>query len=358
MKPTRVSLSYVQGGHLRNYEHDYVPMVSTDLRKHGAEAGLLLEEDPAKADVVILWEGFEYKTPDYIRVLENDPLVRAHAERVHVINYDDHPEGFLAGIYTSLEAPFFLPEIHRIWPFVLMNNPLVYGLSREEVLAFNPKLLFSFTGAASHAVRKRLFSIYEKPSPVYHIQHIKRWYDHGEAERRKFIDVALDSAFCLCPHGYCSYTPRITEVMAMARVPVIIADDWIPMSFEEKIPYFIKVAEKDIEHLPEILSARRGEADELRRNARMLWEKYCSPERRVVAAIETIARLAARPGPRVSYENYRERWHSSKFLADLGWTQRQMFALRVEQHARRWFPSAKIPGVSPLMRYRNAPNLK
>lgn len=358
MKPIRIHIAYVQGGYLRDYERAYVPMVCDELRASEHAAKFIIESEPSRADAIILWEGFEYKTTKYLEVLENDPLIRGHAERVHAINYDDHPEGFLAGIYTSLEAPFFDPSMHRIWPFVLMNNPLVYGLTREQVERSSAKLLFSFTGAASHEVRKRLFSIYSAPSPNYHVQHIKKWYDHGEAERQRFIQVALDSVFCLCPHGYCSYTPRITEVMAMARVPVVIADDWIPFSFEENIPYFIKVPEREIEHLPDILSARRNEADEIRLNARMLWEKYCSPRNRVAAAIECIAKLAERPGQRISFADYRERWHSKEFLTNLGWTTRQRTALRLEQHARRWFPSARIPGVTPLMRYRNAPNLK
>src|SRR5262249_33690142 len=146
----------------------------------------VVEPDPARADIVILWEGFESKYPAYIDLLENDPLVRQHAERVYAINYDDHPEGFLAGAYTSLEAPFFDSAIHRIWPFFLMNNPRVYDLPREEFLPFNPTSLFSFRGAASHAVRRQLFPLYAQPSPAYHVEHVKKWYDHGDSDRLQF----------------------------------------------------------------------------------------------------------------------------------------------------------------------------
>jgi hypothetical protein len=323
------------------------------LRQHGRDTGFVVEPNPAHADVIILWEGFEGKTPSYIETLERDPLIRQHSERVYAINYQDHPEGLLAGIYTSLEHPFFDSEIHRIWPFFIMNNQQVYGLTRDEVLTWNPKLLFSFTGAPSHEVRKRLFKLYSNAFPQYRVERVYKWYNHNDGDRQRFLKVALDSTFCVCPHGYCSYTPRITEVMAMARVPVIIADDWIPISFEEKLPYYIKVLEKDIEHLPEILSQYRKEGEELGRNARMLWEKYCSLERRAAAAVECIAKLAAQSRGRMSYADYRERWHSRDFLKKAGWTARQQLALRIEQHVRRHFPKAKIPGVSDLMRYRN-----
>src|SRR5262245_5736588 len=159
----RIFISFLRGAPLRDYEKTYVPMFSEELRRNGSR-DFILVDDPARADVVIIWEGFEYKTLEYIRLLENDPLIRSHAERVYTINYDDHPEGFLAGLYTSLEHPFFDPEIHRIWPFFLMNNPRVYDLPREEMVRFEPKLLFSFRGAASHLVRKRLFAQFSHPS--------------------------------------------------------------------------------------------------------------------------------------------------------------------------------------------------
>lgn len=355
----RIHISYVEGAYLRSYEKEYVPMVRAALQKEGREGGIALEEDPSRADVIMLWEGFEYKTRDYIQLLENNPLIRNHTDRVYTLNYEDHPEGLLAGLYTSLEPPFFNESFHRIWPFFLMNNPMVYELDGAEVLKpFKSQWLFSFIGATSHEVRKQLFSIYSRPSPAFHVQQINKWYNHGDAERRNFLNVALASTFCLCPHGYCSYTPRITEVMAMARVPVIIADDWIPFSFEESIPYYIKVPEKDIKHLPDILSQRQDEAEEIRRNARMLWEKYCSPKRRVVAAVESMAQLAIRSGKLMTLEDYRSRWHSKEFLKQCGWTATQQFALRLEQHARKWYPHAKLPGVSPLMRYRNAPAIQ
>lgn len=353
----RIHIAYVQGAFLREYEKAYVPMFSKELRENAGDSGFRLETEASRADLIILWEGFQYKTPEYVKLLENDPLVRNHAERVYAINYDDHPEGFLAGIYTSLEDPFFDPKRHRIWPFFLMNNPRVYDLTREDVMRDIPSRLFSFTGAISHEVRQRLFALFPKPSQEHYVEHVKRWYDHGEDDRLKFARVALDSVFCLCPHGYCSYTPRITEIMALARVPVIIADDWIPFSFDDDRPYYLRVLEKDVEHLPEILSARRAEADQYRLNARTLWEKYFSPERRVVSTLECIRKLAEQTRERATYSAYRDHWNSREFLSKLGWNPWQKLAFRIEQHVRRWWPSAQVPGVSALMRYRNAPNL-
>lgn len=353
----RIHIAYIQGAYLREYEKAYAALVCEELRQHGGASGLAVEPVPSRADLIILLPSAQYKTPDFIKILENDPLIREYADRVYAIDYDDHPAGLLAGLYTSIEEPFFDPATHRSWPILFMNNDLVYGLVREAVLALDPRRLFSFVGAPSHPLRNRLCHLFPGRTNDYHVEELRKWYDHNDGDRRRFIEVTLESMFCLCPRGYACYTNRICETMAMARVPVIIADDWIPFSFEENIPYYLKVPEADIEHLPKILSGHRGQADEYRRNARMLWEKYCSASRRVVAAVECIAKMAAQPGQRMTYAAYRELWHSREFLERAGWTPRQQFALRMEQHLRRWFPAARVPGVSNLMRYRNAPGM-
>jgi hypothetical protein len=146
--------------------------------------------------------------------------------------------------------------------------------------------------------------------------------------------------------------------MAVARVPVIIADSWIPFSFEEDEPYYLKVPENDIERLPVILAQRKGDAATLGRNARNVWERHCAPTRRAVSMIACVQRLAEQLGNGVKYKDYRDRWHSKPFLKKLGWTTSQRLALRLEQHARKWLPTISVPGVTPLIRYRNAPSIK
>jgi hypothetical protein len=331
----KVFFAFPSGGFLRDYEPAYLPLVSDELERYGTEAGFVLTPDPAQADLIILLQSAQYKTIKYLDVLENDPLVREHAERIFVIDYDDHPEGMLAGLYTSIEAPFFDPQLHRSWPILLMNNSFVYGLRSEDLFQKVPQRLFSFIGAPSDPVRTRLFQLFGSPSSDWHVEILNKWYNHSDADRARFVDIARDSLFCLCPRGYASYTNRIPEVMAMGRVPVIIADDWVPFAFPEKDPYYIRVAEKEIEHLPEILAAQRGAADELRHNARRLWEKHCSLHRRTVAAVEAVARLAGSLQHRMTYESYRRQWRSREFLRRCGWTLPQRLALRVRQYLRK-----------------------
>ena len=213
----RVHLAYIHGAYLRDYENAYLPMVEAEMRQHGAAVDLYLEKDPTRSDIIVLLQSAQYKTRQYIDLLENDPLIRNHAERSYVIDYDDHPEGMLAGLYTSIEHPFFNPDIHRSWPILFMNNPFVYDVDPAAHSADPPTRLFSFIGAASHELRKRLFGLFSGASSSYHVAEIKKWYNHNDEDRRRFVQLAFDSAFCLCPRGYAAYTNRISEVMAMAR---------------------------------------------------------------------------------------------------------------------------------------------
>ena len=336
-----------------DYEKSYLTLVRSELESYGGKAGIAFEENAARADIIVLLQSAQWKGPDYIKLLENDRLIRSHAERVFVIDYDDHPEGMLPGLYTSIEVPFWNHSMHKSWPILLANNPRIYNLTDKEIYAQSPARLFSFVGADSNPVRKRLFELFSGAVSGHQVEQVTKWYNHTEEDRQRYISITLGSAFCLCPRGYTSYTNRIPEVMAMGRVPVVIADGWIPFSLEEELPYYIKVAERDVESLPEILGARRRDAAELGRNARMLWRKYCSLERRVVAAIGCLRQLATETDGRIKFADLCELWHSREFQERAGWTRRQQIALRAEQHFRRWFPAAKLPGVSDLMRYRN-----
>lgn len=331
----RVFITFPKSAFLRDYERAYVQLTYDELKKFGSQSAFVAEMECSRADLIIYLESAQYKSRDYIKTLENDPVIRDHAERVYTINYDDHPEGMLAGLYTSIARPFYLPEHHRSWPLLIMNNPLVYELDEKEIATFDPKLLFSFTGAESHPIRKELFEQFSSPSPEYHVERINKWYNHGDQDRRHFINVALNSAFCLCPRGYAAYSNRICEVMAMGRTPVIIADDWVPFAFDEDLPYFIRIAEKDAGRVTEILKERRGDAETYGRNARHLWKNHCSMPRRFLAALECIARIAQQPGPRPNFQFYRDYWNSKSFLQMSGWTFRQQTALRVKQHWQR-----------------------
>jgi len=347
-----INVRFVREVRLRDYEQAYVARIEEEARKYGAGLGIRVVSEPRHADLVVVVQTAEYKTFEYVLALEADPVIRDNAERLVVIDYDDHPEGLLPGIYTSIEKPFVAPERHRSWPILFINNALAYDASASALWQKPPRWLFSFIGASSNPIRSRLVELYGR-DPRCHVELIDRWYNHSDGERRRFLEVAAESVFCLCPRGLASYTNRIVEVMAMGRVPVLLADDWIPFAFEGAPPYHVQVPESEVSRLPEILESYEGLASELQRNARLVWERYCSVQNRVTAALECLADIAAGTSGLGTFEQYREMWHSKSFRRKAGWTPTQQIALRVEQRVSRWFPGLRVPGVSASMRRSN-----
>ncbi|KAK3263506.1 hypothetical protein CYMTET_27689 [Cymbomonas tetramitiformis] len=82
--------------------------------------------------------------------------------------------------------------------------------------------------------------------------------------------------FCLAPTG-AGWGIRIVEVIMGGCIPVVIADN-VTQIFEELLPYdtfTVRVAEKDIEKLPEILNRITPEKEqEMRRELLCAWEHF------------------------------------------------------------------------------------
>src|SRR5437763_6689418 len=231
------------------HKEKLITQLVSELCAYGAAHGLRHEDDPDKADLILLLESVHYKTFRYLEALLSDPLLQRHAKRVYTINYDDHPHTMLPGLYTSIDRLHFNPHVHVVWPALFASNPLIYSLSREELFAHRPTRLFSFIGYPSHPLRDQLLKRYTGDTQNWRVVATNKWYNHDTSDYQHFLDVSLDSIFCLCPRGYTAYTHRTAAVMAMGRVPVIIASDWIPFSFPDERPYYVHLDEKDIDRI-------------------------------------------------------------------------------------------------------------
>jgi hypothetical protein len=67
------------------------PTFIAALEETGAKmAGLTLSHDPATAEVVLIDEHYQYRTWHYADELSACGFVRAHADRICVINHDDY----------------------------------------------------------------------------------------------------------------------------------------------------------------------------------------------------------------------------------------------------------------------------
>lgn len=235
-------------------EHDWEPKfllrVKREVSERGAEFGLQLVESVEQADVVFYVDSSKSTK----RLSVHQKILRWAGEQgkfVFSLSIEDRPAGVLPGLYSSLESLNFDSSLHLSWPHLESPNSHVGRITTRP--PEHADWLFTFSGSCSHRLRKKLFSMYGSDQQGdWKVNEVDRWYDHTKQEEENYIEDILNSHFVLCPRGIASYSHRIFETMLLERVPVIIADDWVPFSFAQP-DYFVKIAEKDIENLTSIL---------------------------------------------------------------------------------------------------------
>jgi hypothetical protein len=123
--------------------------------------------------------------------------------------------------------------------------------------------------------------------------------------------------------------------MQMSRCPVIISDDWLPIEGIDWASCSIRVSERHVPQLPQLLAARRDEARELGQNARRVWEQSFEDRAKFQLYANQLAQLHAfRANGGDSLDALRERWASHSFRWRRGWTMPQRL-WRAPQRAAR-----------------------
>ncbi len=306
----QIFVAYPTNSEFQPWESIYVPRFLDDLRGNPGEYAVASSFD--EADMILLYESNMHKPRDQDERLSREPVLRRACEKVCTLNYEDSPGGYLRGLYSSLEDDKYDPAIHRSWPAINLPNDDVYDVDDETIRAASPERLFSFAGSASHPLRRRLLDRFSRPAEHYRVTEIKRWFDHTAAEHHGYIKDILASQFVLCPRGHASYTHRIAEVMALGRVPVVLADHWVPFSIAES-DYYLRIPERQLGELEGLLAAKQADAAAMGAHARNVWWKYFSRQNRARAVLDAIRALMETPGAAVSLENYRRRWSSGRF---------------------------------------------
>jgi len=106
-----------------------------------------------------------------------------------------------------------------------------------------------------------------------------------------FIDAILDAKFSLCPRGNGAASYRLQESLALGRAPVIISDDWVPVSDLDWNRFAIFVREKDISDLPAVLREREPLWKEMGDRALETWESCFRRETFAANALDHIATI-------------------------------------------------------------------
>ena len=206
-----------------------IPDFARQLRSQRLEHSHVLVDDPGEADVVLFVECHQLPGDWRLRAITESSVARRFPEKVAVHNERDDPWCRYPGIYASMPARSFRRAWQVAGSYRRFNDPA--HLVEPSRVRSDPDLLYSFVGSPTHACRKALLDLTGARSHVEVVEGFLFWDPSSrdfELRRRRFAEILLRSTFVLCPRGNGTASIRLFETLAAGRVPVILADSWVP----------------------------------------------------------------------------------------------------------------------------------
>lgn len=243
-----------------------------------------LVEDPAIADLIIFVETNEDVFLNHVR---SHPIYQKYTHKCFIFSSNDIVIPLIPGIYASLSKKTYYQGRTRSG-FYIHSNENHYLKNIKPLSEIKPTYLASFQGTIkNHLSRKPLLNIND---PRIYIkdtsnQSVAGVYTSSDLTvREKFFSeyAALleTSQFILTPRGVGTSSQRLFEAMEAGRCPVIISDDWIEPEGPKWEECSIRIKEKNIHQIPQILNQQLTNAINLGKNAKNAWEQYFSPQNR------------------------------------------------------------------------------
>ena len=282
------------------------------------------------ADIVIVCQQWSFKLPDYGKQLLSDPFFCEFAHKIFVINYDDVVgEGFLPGCYVALQNSYYDPTRFRPVAYPKSYNSFVTEQINTKEYA---KTLFWFRGTLhSHPIRSALFNELKDHPDGLMVDVTKNFHSHTENDKKDYVTEMLGCDFVLCPRGAAPNSYRLYEAMSMGKCPVIISDEWVETVGPTWANCSIRIAEKDLSHIPHILKEHQANAKTLGDKAKTEWLAHFSDENKNRAFIEQILALYRQAQPATkSLSQYKRHWQSRSFLRNNKWLLSQKIARKMK----------------------------
>jgi hypothetical protein len=290
-------------------EYSAIPVYSRQLAEQRSPQRHSEVDDPAEADVVLFTDCHVIPSSDWaLRTITSSDVARRFPHKVAVHNERDRPWCRLPGVYVSMPASGFVAR----WQVAGAYFALGALAARDDPagVTAEPDLLFSFVGTATHRCRDAIFRLHD---PRSHVEPVTGFLLHDAASERyeelrhHFADVIHRSKFVLCPRGHATSSFRLYETLSAGRVPVIIADDWVPPVGPRWDGFSIRWPEARIAELPRYLTEREGEAATMGARARDAYEQWFARDVVLTHQLDELERLMGSDGfagfPRGGYRN-------------------------------------------------------
>lgn len=275
---------------------------SAFLLKHSAEIDRFgqhgLTEDPAEADIILFGEmGTAGKFAEMVR---SHPWYRRFPEKCFLFDSSDFCCPTVPGVYASLtREQYSMGYAQTGFYLYLIENAFI----TPHAYTGKEKYLASFVGSRlTHPVRQGLFElgrsdIYVKDTAAYGAQITY----HGEPQERarfwqEYADSMSEAQFSLCPRGRGTGSIRLFESMKMGRACVIISDDWQPNEGVNWSEFSVRIAQRDVRRIPEILEGEAHRAAEMGARARLAWEEQFSEGVRFHRIVELCLEIQRQTG--------------------------------------------------------------
>lgn len=211
-----------------------------------------------------------------------DPQTRYLPCAPNLFTWDtsDLPDGLRPGFYCSLPGSLYRSSLHRSFCYNLKWNEMVRAFPLSDA-----DRLGSFVGGISSGIRGRMLRLSD--DYTRHNIEIRNstgpWaamFDRSGLDvKAGFAESLRRAKFILCPRGNGVGSIRLFETMEAQRVPVIISDNYVLPEGIDWSKCSLRVKEKDIARIPEILRQNEARFDALAQAARQEWELHFDPRR-------------------------------------------------------------------------------
>ncbi len=242
-----------------------------------------LAENPGDADLILFAEVYASLDPYFLDVVRH-PVFSHHAHKCVLYHIGDTTETLCRTVSPSACKRSPNHHLRRSFSYLtrVHDNRFLDTVSEAEILQRERNFLFSFVGdPATNTIRQRIFTLTHSLGLLRQATGSEATF-MSEADRepfqKQYIRTILESDFVLCPRGLGPASMRLFEVMQLGRVPVIISDDWLPVSQIPWHEFSIFVPESDIESIPELLEQKRSCSYNMGLRAREIWTEKFSPQ--------------------------------------------------------------------------------
>lgn len=267
------------------------------LRQSARSSEHELTDDPIAADLILM-VGSNSLEPD---LLLRHPLYLAYPDKCAVYSEDDNYLPLAPGIQCSAKHDRN-SRVGRIFSWSYISAHGQFSNPYLEATADSKTFLFSFQGASTSILRKRLYRLnFNRPDILIEDTSSFHNWTTDQADRnarqRRYAETIAASHFVLCPRGAGTGSVRLFEVMRAGVAPVLISDAYPLPPHVPWDSFLLRVAEREIKRLPELTERYLPESAERGRLAREAWVNHFAPEKQfdVIVGLANSALLHGPP---------------------------------------------------------------